>query len=347
MRFLLGIRVAGLLTGALLGYALLPSASSGSGPGPLAAAIWLAAWTLVGFSLPPYLAVVPTRVISREFAALSGGQMAVTALAGLCGALLGLVLGLPLGNLPGVAGIFVTLLVNLCFGAGMAGLALTRSADLLQALGRPVSLRAKRSPAATGGLVLDTSALIDGRIIEIIRLGLTDGRIAVSRASVDELRMLADDPARHDRGVRGQEMLMALRAMPRIRLEVPATSRASGRDADARILTLAATREAVLVTTDAALERAAVGAGVAVVNVHILADALLAVVSPGDRRRVHLTELGREPGQAIGHLPDGALLIVEGAADLVGEDVEVTISRFARTSGGRIVFARPSAPARR
>lgn len=342
MRFLIGLRLVGLLTGAVIGYAMLPRDSYFSRPpDPTVSGIWLFSWMLIGFTLLPYLAVVPTRAVRRELSAMSAGQLVMAVGGGLAGMVAGLIVGFPLQGLPGDAGVFIALFTSLAFGAGLSGIALVRSHDLLRLIGREPAPVASRLVSASGGLVLDTSALIDGRIVEVVRLGLSPERIGVSRATVDELRILSDDPNRHAKGVRGQEALNALRAIERIRLEIVADAEGDGRDADARILTLAATRGGILVTTDAALERAAIGAGVAVVNVHGLADQLLSVVAAGDVVRVRAEERGREPGQAAGHLADGTLVIIEGGAEYVGREIEVTVSRLVRTGGGRIVFARP------
>ena len=344
MRFWISLRLAGLITGALFGYALLPRQVVGyESPSFGVNLLWMGAWTVIGFSLLPYLAVVPTRAVRREISSLSAGQLVVATAGGLIGMVAGLILGFPLQGLPGDAGIFLALSASLVFGIGLSGVALVRSSDLLRLFGWPAPSTPGKASSAEGGLVLDTSALIDGRIIDVIRMGLTAERIVISRATIDELRMLTDDPARHAKGLRGSSMIVALRGIPRVHLEVVADNTTDGRDADARILTLAATRGATLVTTDAALERAAVGAGVAVTNMHALADALLSVVSPGDVLRVVLEERGREPGQAVGHLRDGTLIIVEGAVELVGRgEIEVLVARLIRTGGGRIVFARPN-----
>jgi len=195
----------------------------------------------------------------------------------------------------------------------------------------------EQRPRPEGGLLLDTSVLVDGRLVEIVRLGFLQGPLIVPDFVLEELQTLADssDPAVRARGRRGFSTIDALGPFGLLVLD------ASGDGAvDDRILSFARSQGLGIVTNDNALGARARAYGLRVLNVNALAAALLPRFLPGQSLRVRIRRQGREPGQGIGYLDDGTLVVVEGAAEMKGSWVSATVVRVVQKPEGRMVFAR-------
>jgi uncharacterized protein YacL len=198
------------------------------------------------------------------------------------------------------------------------------------------------APAPAGGVtLLDTSAIVDGRIADVVTSGFLDGTLLVPRFVLLELQRLADgaDPLRRNRGRRGFEMLKRLQDLHRV--EVVEADVAGAADVDGKLVELARGRGARVVTTDYNLNRVAELSGVTVLNVNDLANALKPIALPGESLRVHVVREGKEPGQGVGFLDDGTMVVVEQGRRLLGQEVPVVVTSALQTSAGRMVFARP------
>src|SRR5437763_13879606 len=191
--------------------------------------------------------------------------------------------------------------------------------------------------------VIDSSVAIDGRILDVVRAGFLHGRMVVAMAVLGELQGLADasDPLRRQRGRRGLEVLQAMQREPVIDTEVAEDEHPEIPEVDAKLVRLCLDRGYALLTLDKNLAKAASLAGVRVLNLHALSLALRPPVVTGEDINVQLIKAGREPGQAVGYLDDGTMVVVEGARRLVGRDVEVRITSVVTTANGRLVFAQP------
>lgn len=190
--------------------------------------------------------------------------------------------------------------------------------------------------------VLDASAAIDGRILELARVGLVSGRMRVPNFVVDELQGIADaqDRSRRRRGRRGLDVLAALRETPAVVFELLDETVPEHADVDAKLLALAARAEATLVTTDHNLARAGELRGIKVLNPHALGESLRPDIGAGDEVEVTIQKAGSEPGQGVGFLDDGTMVVVTDGAAQLGEAVTVEVTNMVRTSVGRMVFAR-------
>lgn len=210
---------------------------------------------------------------------------------------------------------------------------------------RDESLRWSFSPAAPVDdrppKLLDTSAIIDGRFAALAESGLLEGPIRVPRFVLVELQTLADsaDDARRARGRRGLDLLTTLASGPNSVLviesdfsEVPTV--------DAKLVKLVLASGGVLVTVDFNLTKVARVEGAIVLNVNEAAEALRPVLLPGDGLHIAITKEGKEPGQGVGYLGDGTMVVVAGSADVVGTDVDAEVTSVLQTSAGRMVFAR-------
>ncbi|RMH28719.1 MAG: PIN/TRAM domain-containing protein [Planctomycetota bacterium] len=196
-------------------------------------------------------------------------------------------------------------------------------------------------------LILDSAALIDGRILDVCRTGLIQAPIVIPRFVVDELQTLADsgDGLKRTRGRRGLEIVSRLQREALLDVSVD-ESDAAGAGADQMLIDLAARLPGTVVTTDSALARVAGIKGVSAVNLNELASAMRLAVAPGDRLEVRLVRPGEQPGQAVGFLDDGTMVVADDGADLIGRTAALRVTSSLQTNAGRMIFARPTdAPA--
>lgn len=216
---------------------------------------------------------------------------------------------------------------------------------VLGLFGPRVGLSAPPTPAAALPRIVDTSVAIDGRIVDVVRAGFLHGRMIVPSPVLAELQGLADagDDLRRHRGRRGLEILETLRREPGVGVEVLDDEVPAVAEVDAKLVRLCLDRQAALLTLDTNLAKAAALAGVRVLNLHALALALRPPVGAGDEVGVLLIKPGKEPGQAVGYLDDGTMVVVERARDVIGREVTVQVTSVLTTANGRLVFARPVA----
>ena len=345
------IRLLGAALGGLVGLVL---ATTGGGlfkdasyAGFLLAA-WVVAWVVVGFAILPYLTLVPAQWLISRVEDLSTAEF-VTAVIGLTlGLLMGLLLGVPLANLPAPWGDVLPLGVSLFLGLGMLGLTVAKRRDLMvaaQAVGFLDRNQESRAEARSGEprIVVDTSAIIDGRIAEIVESGFIYGTLVVPRFVLDELQHIADssDTLRRNRGRRGLEILNRMQKEPGTPVEIVEDAVPSESEVDAKLVALARARSGVILTNDFNLNRVAELQGVRVMNINSLANAVKPAVLPGEELRVRVIQEGKEAGQGVGFLDDGTMIVVEGGARHIDKDLDVAVTRVLQTVAGRMIFAQP------
>lgn len=187
--------------------------------------------------------------------------------------------------------------------------------------------------------VLDTSALIDGRILQVVEAGFLGGTLLIHGGVLRELQSIADssEPTRRSRGRRGLDVLKGLRQVPSVDVEVIDED---APDVDAALVRLARERGAALVTSDTNLSRVAAAVDVPTRSVQVLSEALRMPYLPGEEFTLRLTREGREHGQGVGFLDDGTMVVVEDGSRLLGSEVKVKVTNVLQTSSGRMVFAR-------
>ncbi len=191
-------------------------------------------------------------------------------------------------------------------------------------------------------LLLDTSALIDARIAEVAATGMLQTPLVIPRFVVLELQTLADSADRMKR-LKGRRGLDVIGRLQRGVLDVTIDETpVPGKAVDQMIVELARLMPAILVTTDSALERVARIQGVGVLNLHETAAAFRPALAPGEQIVLRLVKPGEQPGQAVGYLDDGTMVVAENAAGLIGQDAALTVSSTMQTSAGRLVFAKPT-----
>lgn len=188
--------------------------------------------------------------------------------------------------------------------------------------------------------LLDTSVIVDGRIVDIVATGFVDGPLVVPRFVLGELQMLADsaDAIRRARGKRGLEVLERLRNVSHNFQVVD--QQVDDPDVDAKLVTLARRRNAKILTNDYNLNRVAKLQGVDVLNINELSNAVKAVALPGEEMAVSIVKEGKEQNQGVGFLDDGTMVVVENGRDKKGEQVGVEVTSVLQTAAGRMIFAK-------
>jgi len=191
-------------------------------------------------------------------------------------------------------------------------------------------------------VVVDTSALIDGRVAKVCEAGFINAALVIPRFVLTELQHVADsaDPLRQARGRRGLEVLNDLRRIKNLDLRIHESEVSKRQDVDAKLVFLAQSMRAKLLTTDYNLAKMAEFHGVPWLNLNHLAAALRQELSVGDTIEVNLIKLGKEEGQAVGFFDDGSMVVVNAARSYVGRRVTAEITSVLPSAGGKMVFAR-------
>lgn len=192
-------------------------------------------------------------------------------------------------------------------------------------------------------LILDTSAIIDGRILDIVKTGFIAGTLLLPNFVLTELQQVADsaDYLKRSRGRRGFEIIEDLKKVKGVRVEIWDQEAASTKGGvDDRLLKLAKNLHGRIITTDFNLNRLAQVSSVAVLNVNDLANAVKTVAIPGEKLAVKVVHLGKDPKQGVGYLPDGTMIVIEDGAKLVGKEVDTEVSRVIQVPAGRMIFTK-------
>jgi uncharacterized protein YacL len=346
------IRVLGGALGGLIGLTLMseayPSFERMEAGGAVIAA-WVIAWVVVGFGILPYLTVIPAARLIRGVQELSTAEFVAAVIGLLLGLLMGLLLGLPLAAFPPPLGTWLPLGVSVFLGLGMLGLTVAKRSDLVvaaEAIGlvrRPAEVAAGSMKQGDPHIVVDTSAIIDGRIADIVESGFLYGTLIVPRFVLDELQKIADSPdtLRRNRGRRGLEILSRMQKSSPTPVDIVDDTVPDVPDVDAKLVELARRYSRAILTNDFNLNRVAELQGVRVLNVNSLANAVKPAVLPGEELRVRVIQEGKEPAQGVGFLDDGTMIVVENGARHLDKDVTVIVTRVLQTVAGRMIFAQP------
>lgn len=263
---------------------------------------------------------------------------------------IGLIIGLIVANLVtipiakvDIIGVPLAIAANILFGCIGISIAMgKRNEHILESFKN----RNTSSTTVKGGSnykVLDTSVIIDGRIIDICRSGFIEGELVVPSFVLEELRHIADssDSLKRNRGRRGLDVLNSIQkelgCPVRIeQLELPESS-----DVDSELLKTAKRLGGKVLTIDYNLNKVASLQEVPVLNINELANAVKPIALPGEEMTVQVIKDGKENGQGVGYLDDGTMIVVDGGRQFIGENVNVTVTSVLQTAAGRMIFAKP------
>ncbi|MBI3741805.1 MAG: PIN domain nuclease, partial [Chloroflexi bacterium] len=201
--------------------------------------------------------------------------------------------------------------------------------------------RESARPQSDKPILLDTSVIIDGRIADISRTGFLDGTLMIPRFVLAELQHIADSPdtLRRNRGRRGLDMLNKLQKDSVIPIRITDLDIEDVHEVDDKLVRLAKNLHCAILTNDYNLNRVAELQGVRVLNVNELANAIRAVVLPGEGMHVRVVQEGKELNQGVAYLDDGTMVVVENGRKIIGNAVDVTVTRMLQTNQGRMIFA--------
>lgn len=192
--------------------------------------------------------------------------------------------------------------------------------------------------------ILDTSVVIDGRIADVVETGVFDGQLIMPKFVISELQAVADssDRLRRGRGRRGLDILNRLRGNKNIELVIHERDlpEYAGLSVDLKLVALAKHLQGKLITNDYNLNKVAKLQGVLVINLNDLANSLKPVFLPGERIEVRIVKVGEEPGQGIGYLEDGTMVVVESGRDKLNQTIPIAVTSVLQTSAGRMVFGK-------
>lgn len=236
----------------------------------------------------------------------------------------------------------ITLLLYIVFGYYGGYIGITRRMELMDGTSRRGHLGKAIAPDGARPKVLDTSVIIDGRIYDICKTGIVEGRIIIPSFVLKELRHIADssDAIKRTRGRRGLDILHLLQREMEQRVCVVDRDYEDVDEVDLKLLRLANDMGGILVTNDYNLNKVAAVQNTPVLNINELANAVRSVLLPGEELPLAIVKEGKEAGQGLGYLPDGTMVIVENGKKHIGETVELAVTSSLQTSAGRLVFAK-------
>lgn len=300
---------------------------------------------LVGLTIGTRLIGTAVRII--------GAQLSRVSLAGALAGSLGLLFGLAVSALGAIVyrqvyGRVEPALLPAVL-AVVAGSILLAHAKRLEFLGlwRPAEVLPERSlvrsPAKISSKVLDTSAIIDGRIADICKTGFLEGILLVPGFVLAELQRIADssDTLKRNRGRRGLDILNRMQKEGIVSVKICDRDFEDLTEVDTKIVRLARMLEAKVVTNDFNLNKVAELYGVPVLNINELSNAIKPIVLPGEEMFVHVIKDGKEFGQGIGYLEDGTMVVVDGGRQYIGENIDVLVTSVLQTAAGRMIFGKP------
>ena len=202
----------------------------------------------------------------------------------------------------------------------------------------------KKSPYATAAQpkIMDTSVIIDGRILDIIKTKIIEGKIIIPAFVLDELRHIADssDKVKRTRGRRGLDILSELQHLKNTPVEIMQVDFKEIEEVDIKLIKLAMQIQGSVITNDFNLNKVAKLQKVTVLNINDLANAVKSVVLPNEEMTVTIIKEGKEQEQGVAYLSDGTMIVIEGGKKYVGETMQVSVTTVLQTSAGRMIFAK-------
>jgi uncharacterized protein YacL len=308
---------------------------------PFALQPWTAA--ALGAAAAAAVIIFELRVRALSIKRLLGAVLgSVLGIAG--AALFGMVLGgsLPPGGTRALLQLFVLMLmsyIGLMVGASKG--------DLLNFTGGLAELFAGERAGKSNLKILDTSAIIDGRIADVVETGFLEGNLLVPEFVLRELQIVADssDSSRRQRGRRGLDILQKMQANPALGVRIVEDDFPQLREVDLKLIELAKKMGAPIVTNDFNLSKVARLHQVRVLNLNDLANSLKPLVLPGEKMNIVVLKEGKEYNQGVGYLDDGTMVVVDHARRMIGRAVEITVTSVLQTASGKMIFGKLEEPA--
>jgi len=303
----------------------------------------------LGFLIMPWISIKPIKAIRKKLSNVS----AQTLIFGVFGLIFGLIaaalLAYPISLMPDPFGSILPFVAVLLFGYLGVVLFVSRQKDLQGVLrsfskgGSADEKGSKDGQQDTRRILVDTSAIIDGRIADIARTGFIPGKLLIPRFVLNELQYVSDsaDNLRRQRGRRGMEVLAELQKDPAIPVAFTDIDVEGVREVDDRLVVLARQMNCPILTNDFNLNRVAELQGVSVLNINELANAVKAILLPGETLDMKIIQEGKEYGQGVGYMEDGTMVVVENGQKYIGKTINISVTKVLQTAAGRMIFAKP------
>ncbi len=348
------IRLVGML---LLGYAggWVGTALAGS---TITATEQQAIWLLIlsgaglGLIVAPRLTIEPLDTLLQRIRQMSLIDFFFTVGGGFGGLLFAVLWAVPLALLPPPLNQFLPLVVTAaCVYVGAAACYQSRETlhnglralrhNAHELLDEARHLVGQEATTSNRHFLIDTSAIIDGRILEVVQTGFMDGVLVVPQFVLHELQTLADssDDLRRAKGRRGLELLKQMQEEPILPVEILDVEASASNRVDDSLVVLARQNDWAIITNDFNLNRVAGLQGVQVLSLNALSDAVRPPVVQDQQLKVLIRNEGNTRQQGVGYLEDGTPVVVEEARSLIGQTVDVVVTRLLQTQSGRLVFA--------
>lgn len=266
-------------------------------------------------------------------------------LGGTAGLFMGILVGVlstfPLSLLDGI-GDFLTLGVFCLSGFLGVTIGVRRAPDFIKLLPHSTAIAEDVKDKLISPKVLDTSAIIDGRIYDVCLSHFLEGQLIVPTFVIEELQHIADssDNIRRNKGRRGLELLSKMQKHTGIKIDIIEANIPEEKDVDNKLLRLCKQINACIITNDYNLNKVAELQGIKVLNINELTNAVKVIVYPGETMHITIIKEGKEAGQGVGYLEDGTMVVVEDAHHEIGNELEVMVTSVFQTAAGRMIFTR-------
>ncbi len=307
---------------------------------------------LTGLILTPFITTRPIRAFRSLLGRISPQALFSSLLGLIVGLIVAALLSFPLSLLPVPFGRVMPFIGVIVLGYMGISVFVMRQNDLFAMIssfrgGSSAQPAAQESSgknwAENRTILLDTSVIIDGRIADIARTGFLPGSLLIPRFVLNELQYIADSPdsLRRQRGRRGMEVLAQLQREPAIPVRITDIDVEGVREVDDKLVILARQMRCPILTNDFNLNRIAELQGVNILNINELANAVKSVMLPGEVLCIRIIQEGKEPGQGVGYMDDGTMVVVEAGREHIDKECNVMVTKVLQTAAGRMIFARP------
>lgn len=307
-------------------------------------------FALLGFIIAPWISIKPVVALRKRLSTISAQTLVFGLIGLIVGLILAALLAYPISLLPDPLGSILPFIAVMLFGYLGVVLFVARQKDLRNIFrsmpkgkGAGDDNEDPNAPSDSRRILVDTSAIIDGRIYDIARTGFVPGRLLIPRFVLNELQYVSDsaDNLRRQRGRRGMEVLAELQKDPAIPVTITDIDVEGVREVDDRLVVLARQLKCPILTNDYNLNRVAELQGVSVLNINELANAVKAILLPGESLEMKIIQEGKEYGQGVGYMEDGTMVVVEDGHKYIGKTLTITVTKVLQTAAGRMIFAKP------
>ncbi|MCS6845061.1 MAG: TRAM domain-containing protein [Caldilineales bacterium] len=343
-------RVIGSIIFGIIGW-YLGTAIAGSSSFELTTLRWTIPFTLagavIGALVAPWITTKPARQLRRIVTQLPAKQLVAGTIGLAVGLVIAALLALPLSRLPAPFGDVLPAVGAVLFGYLGITVMVLRADDIAALAGRRWGHDHASEPEFKGDgkpVLLDSSVIIDGRIADISQTGFIMGPMLIPRFVLNEVQYIADSPdtLRRNRGRRGLDMLNKLQRESAVPVVITDMDVKNVRTVDDKLIQLAKKLNCPIMTNDFNLNQVAQLQGVKVLNINALANAVKVLVLPGESIQVQIIDEGKEPGQGVGYLDDGTMVVVEHGYRYINQQIEVQVTKVLQTNAGRMIFGQPT-----